>query len=404
VASRTSAFSFKGSNVPIDSIGRALRVAHVLEGSVRRSADRVRVTAQLIDAVSGYDLWSGSYDREIEDLLTMQTEIGTDIARVLSIELVERATGSAGAASVDPGAYDAYLRGLYYMNGLDYASARRQLELAVAGGSGFAPAWAALSDAYNQLGRRDEARSAALRAIEADSTLAEAYAALAYIDFFYDRNWPAAEQHLARALALNSTFVPAIQRRSYAYVTMGRAAEAVDEIDRAAALDPLSPRIAVDQGIIYTFARRYDLAERHFRRMLAADSGSVFARSLLGQLALIAGRREEAARWFAEGDDSLHYSMAVGDTARAVELLAARERSRGPDNALSVAQSYAWLGMPVPAFRWLDRGLAEGERLIMLAAVDPLFDPVRSDPRMSDFLERLGPPWAVGSSPRPRRP
>lgn len=401
IASRTSSFSFKNQTVPVDSIGRALRVAHLLEGSVRKSENRVRISARLTQVQSGYQLWSQSYDRDLADVFALQTEIATDIARILNIELVQRRAESAAAASIDPEAYDAYLRGLYRMNALDYGSARTQLELAVESAPEFGPAWAVLSDAYNQLGRRTDARSAARRAVEADSSLAAAYAALAYIDFFYDRDWPAAEQNLERALALDPTHIPAIQRRAYAYVAMGRGDDAVREIDRAAVLDPLSPRVAVDQGLIYILARRYQLAEGHLHRLLADDSSNTWARSFLGHVALAQGRTDEAVSWFAHANDSLYLSVVAGDTVRALSLLEARRRRGGRDRAYELGRGYALLGKADDAFRWLEQGLADQERLIMLAAVDPHFDSLRSDPRMRGFLNDLGAPWSEWPSSHP---
>ncbi|MEX0892125.1 MAG: tetratricopeptide repeat protein [Gemmatimonadota bacterium] len=400
VASRASSFSFKGRNIPVDSVGRALRVAHVLEGSVRRTPNGVRIGAQLTDVRSGYQLWSDSYDRRLEDILSVQTEISRDIARALSIQLVERTEGSAAAASIDPAAYDAYLRGLYFLRNADYRAALPYLEQAVRRAPSFALAWAELSDAHNQLGRRDEARAAALRAIHTDSTLAEAHGAMAYIHFFYDRDWPAAERRFERALALKPGYVQVVQRRAYAYLALGRAAEAVGEIERAGTLDPLSLRIAIDRALIYFYARRFEQAEAQFRHLLVADSASGTGPWGLGQIALLRGDTAEAAQWFARGGSTLLAALASADTAGALALLAPIESAGTSGNPLGMAQAYTLLGRPDDAFRWLTRGLEERDRLITLAAIDPRLDMLRDDPRMARFLERLGPEWAGMARPR----
>lgn len=399
VAARTSSFHFKGSSASVDSIGRALGVVHLLEGSVRKDGDRLRVTAQLIDAVSGTQLWSGGFDGELSDVFAVQDEIARAITEALPSQLGLDTVTPPGRPTEDLQAYDEYLRGLHLANQqLSYDRAREHLERAVELDPGFALAFAALSDAYSHLERPADARQAALRALELDETLAEAHAALAFVRFFNDWNWREGEELLRRALELKPTYALARQRLAYAYLVLGRFDEALTEIGRAQALDPLSVRVLVDRALIHWGAGDLDRSAEIFRQVLELEEDNAFARSMLAWGLARGGRTEEAAEAFEELGDTLSAALVSGDTAAALGLLADQTDPSSPTqevDPLQVAGAYARLGRDEEALEWLERSYEERHRLLPFIRIREEFDGIRSDPRFRELLERIGLPGPV---------
>jgi serine/threonine protein kinase/Tfp pilus assembly protein PilF len=308
VAARTSSFSFKGKSVEVSDIGKRLNVRHLLEGSVRKAGNRVRITAQLVEASSGYQLWSERYDRQIEDIFDVQDDIARTIAARLKIALASGGPARlVKTATTNMAAYQLYLKGraLLYKRGKWIGLALDYFKQAVDLDPGFAPAWAGLADAYMPLGyyglaRADEtmppALDAATRAIEADPDCAEAHCALAGTELMWHRNLEIAEQEFQRAIALNPTYTQARCWYGLFFLqwTAGRLAEGVREIRRALDGDPLSSYATACYAWALTTAGRHSEAVLEANLAVERDPESFPARISLGHACRYAGRLDKA--------------------------------------------------------------------------------------------------------------
>lgn len=390
VAARTSSFAFKGRSLPAREIARQLGVRQLLDGTVRREGDRVRIAVQLVDAPSGRALWSEQYDRLITDIFAIQAEISRRVAQqlqlrsVLASDLSERGTRDAEA-------FDLYLRGLYAMTAeLDYRGGHDYFQQAVARDSTYALALAGLAEAYNQLDEPERAEAAARRALELHADLPEAHTALAFTLAFNRWDWAAAEAELARALELNPNDVLAVQHWAYVYQSTGRNDEAIATIERAQRLDPLSLRIEVDRAIIYLDARRFDRAIEQAERVLRLDPDNGLAPRLLAGALYGAGRVEEAVeRWDSLGD-SLSVALARADTSRARSILESERASGQLGLSVWTAAAYARIGDGEHALVVLDSLYRRRFRLLYGMASEPWLDGLRADPRFQDLLRKIG--------------
>jgi serine/threonine-protein kinase len=413
VPARTSAFAFKGKRVPVTEIGRQLRVATVLEGSVRRAGSRLRVTAQLVDAGNGYHLWSEVYDRELTDVFRVQEEIARAIATRLRGDLLGGARAQrSNRPTENVNAYDLYLRGRYFWNQRSNASLNKSIEYygrALALDSGYALAHAGLADSYAILGANgfrplDEvfpkARSAAATALALDSTLSEVHATLALIEWLTWR-WGLAELEFRRSIALDSMY--ATVRMWYAlYLSgMGRSTEAIREITRARQLDPLSLIVNAELGRVLELARRDDQAANVYRQTLEMDSTFGPANYLLAMLYSRTRQFDSSGRILARmlraspASDLAEvrgYAYAMqADSAAAHRVLAELKSLRAsryvsPHN---VAAIYAALGDRAQGIEWLQKAYTERASEMYALKVDPLLDPLRSDPRFVELLHRM---------------
>jgi serine/threonine-protein kinase len=412
VAARTSAFAFKGRNTDVREIGRRLDVATVLEGSVRRAGNRLRVSAQLIDARSGYHLWSDEYDRNLADVFGVQDELARAIAGALRIKLA----GGADAPLVqrpteDPEAHELYLRGRYYFNRYTHADNRRAIEFftrALQRDSSYALAYAGLADAYNWLAdcvspseAMTKAEAAALKAVALDSTLSEAHAALGGIKLWFDWDLAGAEREFGKALAINQNSATAHGWYAQMLAAAGRAEEAVREAHHAQELDPLARIIGAAVPWILNQTRQYDAAVIESHRLLALDPTYVDARYTLGYARVFSGLHREAV------DDlvpalgrgalpferaGLGYAYAVaGRRADAQVVLDSLQRGSecGFVEPTAIAEVYAGLGDDDQAFDWLDRALAERSASLVYLEIDPTLDRLRSDPRFTELVRRF---------------
>jgi TolB-like protein len=305
VIARHTAMQYKRSGKGLNQIARELGVKYFLDGSVRRDQGRVRITVALINAAQQNNLWTRSYDRDLSDILALQTEVARSIANEIAVgvSIAERAP-AGHAAAVDPDAYNAYLRGRYFWNRRSVEGVRRAMrcfEETIKGDPGYAPAHAGLADCYallasvrlGMLAPNDslpKAKSAAQRAIELDPMLGEGHASLGYIQLWYDWDWPAAERSLKRALELNPAYAPARQWYSYYLETVDRREETIGEIKRALELDPLSLRLRTTLASLLYFERQYDLV---IEERSPGDGARVRARLF-----------QSGARLFAEGNAS----------------------------------------------------------------------------------------------------
>jgi eukaryotic-like serine/threonine-protein kinase len=406
VAARTSAFQFRDVG-DAREVGRRLGVGAVLEGSVRRSGDRLRVSAQLVDTRNGYEIWSEIYDRHPTDIFKVQEEIARAIGASLRIRL---AGGFDSALSRRPTsdleAYDLYLKGRFAWNQRTEATltqAARYFEQATALDSGFSRAWAGLADTYVLLPVYSamppasiwpQARAAALRAIALDSTSAEAFTSLAYGTMLYAWDWGASEEAFRRALAADSAYPTAHHWYADFLAGRGRLDQALVQLQQAQGLDPLSRIIGTELAWVFNSLHRADEADSAVTRVLRLDPNYSQALFVLGQIrieqrrypeAIAAERRAlEVGGFFGHGAASLVAAFArSGDRAGAVALLDSMlsRSAHGYVAPFDLAVAYTGLGDADRAFAALDRGIRERDAELPENFFEPLLDPLKSDPR-----------------------
>lgn len=416
VAARTSAFSFKGKNAAIDSIGRALNVRHVLEGSVRKAGDRVRITAQLIDAESGFHLWSDTYNRDLSDVFAVQDEISRAIVRQLQLQLSggrsERPL--AKQETSDPKAHTLLLRGIAAQRKgtrESDAEAARLFREALERDSGYAQAHAHLANtvtmqAYHRYIPVEPgyaaARASAERSLALDPGLSIAHAVLGTVANFHDWDFAAAEQHYQRALTSNPADARARSQRAWLLMRLGRSEEALTEARRSVELDPLSMPAYNNLGVMYSYAGQ---PQRSVDALQAALALAPEAGAPAGNLALTysdLGRHAEAIQIAQsvkalDPEDQFPLATLAYAYARAGKRAEAQEALRAlrslPD-ALPylLATVYAGLGERERMFEMLEKALQQRDESMPDLGVDPVFDVYRSDPRFAGLTRRIGLP------------
>jgi serine/threonine protein kinase/Flp pilus assembly protein TadD len=415
VISRTSAFAFQGKDLEVTEIGRRLRVGTALEGSVRKAGDRVRVTAQLVDAENGYQLWSKRFDRDISDVFAIQD----DIAATILNELQMGFTGHAGAsrAPFDITAHDAYLKGIYARNKWTEESMRRAMadfREAIARDSGFAPAYTALAEAhiwlYSGLGilRASEtvpqARAAVEKALELDPTLADGYRVRALIAMHHDWDRKGAKEALTRALQLGPGSAAAHLWNAWRLALLeGQHHHALIEVAEADRLDPLDLQLKTQIGYLHYFNHDIDRAMAQFRKVLELEPSFAFAHYALGDACTQLRRYDEAFKEFnlaiELGGRLVNHVSVLGyafgrsgnrDQAAAhlQELTARASHSYVP--AMWIALVHLGLGDLDNLFQWLDRAFEERDGSLILITAAAEFDPVREDARFKALLDRMG--------------
>ncbi len=417
VAARTSAFSFKGKSEDLRTVGEKLNVSTVLEGSVRKVGNRLRITAQLVNVCDGYHLWSERYDREMDDVFAIQDEIATAIADRLKVTVV----GDADDPLVRPptdnlDAYDRYLKGrffLYQRVGASFQNALECFERARVLDPEFALAHAGLADAYGLIGfyglrppkdAMSKARAEALRALELDATLAEAHNALGFVHLVYDWDWSAGKREIQTALELNPKYVQARLWYAFLYLLMveGDFDAAVAEGWRAHDLDPLASYPKGMLGLILTVAGQYDTAIEQIKAAICIEPNSFLAYRCLGLAYSWQGRYQEAvAALERTAELSGRHQWAVGELLAAYaawgksaeakalydELLVRSGREYVQNGILSIGE--AWLGSLDAAFQLLDRAFDERDTTLVVLKVWPGYEPFRKDPRFDELLTRL---------------
>ncbi len=414
VISRTSAMHYKGVSKPLPEIARELGVDGIIEGSVLRSNDHVRINVQLIDAAKDRNVWTQTYDRDMRDVLVMQSEVGRDIANRLDVTLSPRGQARATPRPVNPQAYELYLRGRYYWNKrtLDaLLQAQDQFSRAVRLDSTYAVAYAGLADTYVLMSVYSGkppgesyplARAAALQALKIDDHLAEAHASLGRVKNFYDWDWTGAEAEFKRAIELKPSLSTAHHYYSIYLRDVGRADDAIAEASRALELDPVSLIISTNLGDTYYYAGRVDQAIAQHRKTLLLDATFPPVHLYLGRALEQKGMFQDAIAEFqkarslagkgpyALGDLAHAYALS-GRRAEASRLLEEmRERSRrGESLETETALVHLALGDRDQAFRHLEEAYKARSGLNDLQ-VDPRFASLRGDPRFQDILVRLG--------------
>lgn len=418
VISRTTAMQYKGARRTLPEIGRALHVDAIVEGSVARHGDRVRVTVQLIEAAADRTLWARSYERAVGSVLELQAEVARAVADEIRIKVSPKeAARLAEARPVMPAAYDRYVRGRFYWSKRNPAAmeqAIQEFRLAIDADPLYASAYSGLADCYSMIGAfrwkpsRDafsRARAAARRALELDPDLGEAHCSLAVALEYYDWDWEGASRSYRRAIELNPGYATAHSWWSDLLVTLGRFDEAIAESKLARELDPLSGIIIASLGDCYYYARRYDEAIVHYREAMDFDPGFHVARFNLGRAYGQQGRHREAIAEFeaavqAAGQDpavstALGYAYAAaGEIEKAEAIVARLEKLWWEERGAPypIATIYAGMGRHDAAFQWLERAFEERDRMMGMLRVHPRLDPLRADARFDDLVRRVGIP------------
>ena len=407
VIARTSAMTYKGVNKDIARIGRELGVDFVVEGSVRREQDRVRITAQLIQVSDQTHLWSESYDRSAGDALKVQGEVADQIAHALAIRLLTgKESESPHSASAE--AVDAYLRGRYLWNKGGTQNVKRSVEYfnhAIEQDPNYAAALAGLADSYRLLGMYyvmlpteayPQAREAAVRAIKLDPDNADAYVSLGSIKFRYEWKWEEAERDFQRALEINPSLGMAHHDYAWFLVAVGRFDEGIDQIKLAQRLDPLSPLANSDIGWVYLMARRYDDAIEQINRTLELEPTFGSALACLERAYTLKGQSREALDTMLKemGEDGV--SFRDRDPAQSMKLLYRKRLERtlealktglaSPYNTATICMA---AGERNQALAFLERAYKERDPMLVAAKADAMFDGLRAEPRFADLLRRI---------------
>lgn len=416
VIARTSSMLFKHSTKSASDIGRELGVDYLLEGSVRREGDRIRITAQLIETRTEVHLWAETYDRAVGETLILQTDVAAHIARSLAIELVPDQVDVLGrSTSRRTEAYQAYLKGRYHWNrgGVDgTTTALTYYERALDIDPQFAAAYAAMARARVALanhlrqpgrGPLQQARAAALRAIEIDPGVSDAHVALAEVRRTLEWNWRLAEDEYRTAIALSPSCESAHRFFGHFLAAMARFAEAKAEADRACDVDPLCLVVATNAAWVRYAAGEFDASIDRCRHVLDMEPAFTSARRILGAALLGAGKPREAVIELTSaagpgGDDAIslawlaHAQALAGDRHEAEALVGRLESVAGKSyvSGYHLALAHAGLGNKDRAFELLLRAGDDRDPSLINVAVEPRFDPLRTDPRYASLLGGLG--------------
>jgi TolB-like protein/Tfp pilus assembly protein PilF len=408
VAARTSVFSYKGKPKPLRDVANELNVDALLEGSVSRTPDSIRITARLIDAGSEVQIWSESYGGTPSDLVKIENDLLQASLQAMGQEAPDQLVMTSG------GAYDLYLKGRYYYEKYETDDVRRALQYfsdAVDRDPSFALGYAGLSDAYYQLSTRwipadqamPRALAAAEQALKLDPNLSQGYIALSRVQAYWQFDWEAAERSLQRALALKPNLASARESYGLLLVFRGQPDSALTQLRLAQEYDPLSQAIAFEATWPFLFGGKlgqavdaYDQYARTFHANVDASIGEIYA--LQGDHAnairMIEGYRKSHANMNARYEAVLARSyQTVGRTREAQEILdmlLRRSRERDFGNSYMLAMLYSGIGKPDQALDWLERCDSVRNENIILIKVDPEFASIRSEPRFQAILKRIG--------------
>jgi TolB-like protein len=417
IISRSTAMAYKGTRRPLSQIAKELHVDAVVEGTVLRAGDRVRITAELVQVSSDHHLWADTYESQMGDVLALQNRVTSAIVNEIRINLTpgdrERL---AGSPSVHPEAYENYLKGRYYWNKRTNQSLARAIGYfgqAVQQDSRYALAYAGLADSYSILGATiygsvptveaaGKAKDAAKKALALDPQLAEAQTSLATVKFNYDWDWMGAEADFRHAIQLDPNYATAYQRYSLYLMAMGRVQSSLEQIDRARQLDPLSISINFSDGWRLYLARQYGTAAQQLRDTLEMDPSNGLVHLILGQTYQYMGKPEPALTEFREaarlspGIPLMTAGLAAayarsGNRPEALKLLAALSVQAQHEyvSPYYIAVVYAAMGESNQAIDWLDKAYADRSNGMVFLKMDPDLDPLRSNPRFQAIQKKL---------------
>jgi tetratricopeptide (TPR) repeat protein len=406
VAARTSSFSFKGKGVEIPEIARQLHVANVLEGSVRRSGEQLRITAQLIRAAEGYHLWSETYDRKMDDIFKIQDEIAGEVVKELKVKLLGAAPK---VRTTDPKAYALYLQARELGRQVtpealakSDALYRQVLEI----DPRYAPAWNGLGWNFTNkvsIGLMSgqegyaRAREAIEKALGIDPDYAPAHAALGYIAMYGDNDLAGAARHFQRAMALDPTDLDVLRRAATFLGNLGRLDEALTLEEAMVRRDPVNVSTLNKLSIDQCLAGRYDAAIASLRTVLSLSPNRAQAHSELGTALMLKGdataalaeiEQEKSEIWRMIGLPMAYCALGRKTDADAAfnALIAKYEK----DFAYNIAHVYAFCGDADKAFEWLDKAVAYQDPGLAEIVTENLFDKIHSDPRWLPFLRKIG--------------
>ena len=414
VAARTSAFTFRNRNVSAQDIGQQLHVGALLECAVRRSGDRLRVTASLVTTSDGYQVWSDEYDRHYRDVFVIQDEIARAVARALQVTLHSADTLSTRRLTRSDSAHDLYLRGRsFFAMRTDERTLRKSIEYfeqAIRLDSSYAAAYSGLSEAYGVLSiwgftrpRQgfDSAKVAALRALALDSTLAEAHTSLAIVSMWYDLDGATAERELNRAIALDSGYAPARLFHAWYLRSHGYADSAIKEARLARELDPLSLIANIRVGSMLFYSGKYEEARAELESALELDTTNAMAHAELARVFVQLHRCPEALATIYKlpasfqnverGVEGYVYATC-GHRPEAQTMLQDLQRRwrRGFVFASRIAVLEVGLHHYDDALGWLDSAIVQRDPMSQALAIEPLYAPLRSDPRFERLLAKAG--------------
>jgi TolB-like protein len=422
VIARTSSMQYKGAHKDAAQISRELGASYLLEGSVRREGARVRVTAQLIQAGDQTHLWAGSFDRDLSDILKLQSEVARDIAAKIQLTLSEQTERRlASASSLNAEAHEAYLLGLQSWNlrtkdGFERAIA--DFNRAIAIDPNYAPAYSGLARTYmlapifglsEPAETMPRARTAATRAISIDGSLSEAHAVLGFVKAHFEFDWPGAEHEFLHAIELNPNDATSHFFYSNSYLSpLGRHQEAIAEMKEAVRLDPLSLPIQSFLGGTYAWARRYDEAEAQFQKTNQLNGNFAINHERLSYLYASTGKYEKATEEetkarilygedpksaVAEGEElrrAYTSGSARGYWQKVLEFSRTRgDPPEGSSSSFGMAVVLARLGENEKAIESLEKAYAQHSVFMTELKIEPAFDDLKSSPRFSDLLRRI---------------
>lgn len=407
VTSRTSVFTFKGQNVDIPTVAKKLGVAHILEGSVRKAGNRVRITAQLIEAENDVHLWSETYERKLDDIFAIQDEIAREVVKALQIQLLGEAPL---AVSTNIEGYKLYLRGNHFAN--EGEGTRESLDSsvtayreAIALDANFAPPWAGLSHILRVQGwygftdmqeAMEASRRAAMRALELDSELAEAWLSLARIQLYYDWDWSRAEVTIRTALKYGPKNARVLRQATWVLLTLGEAEEALELAQLAVDLDPLELEGLSNLGTTYWALGQPKEEERIYRHILELYPEEVDVKSFLAAALAAQGRPEEGLQYLVFDSESkwqksmsaiVLHSLGRHEEERQMQQFMIDKK--GQFWAFAIAKTYAWAGDPDKAFEWLDIAYRQKDSFMSQLIFNPWLANLHDDPRWEKNLDKM---------------
>jgi TolB-like protein/DNA-binding winged helix-turn-helix (wHTH) protein/Tfp pilus assembly protein PilF len=413
VISRTSAMHYKGASKTAPEIGRELGVDTLIEGTVQRVGNRVRIRVQLIDSASDRHLWARTYDHDLEDVLVLQSSAARDIAEEVQGK-VAFPQAAPSQHSVQPDAYEAYLKGRYFWNKRTEDGLAKSIEYfqqAISQDPKFAAAYAGLAGSYSILGSdvlparvaSSKAHLAASKALELDPTIAEGHAELGLVEFYYDWDWKQAEQEFRRAIELNPNYATAHQWYGYYLAAMSRFPEALDEAKKAQQIDPLSLSINTTLAGRYRDLHQYAEAIDLNRRTLEMDPNFMPAHIALGAAFEDEGIWPDAISEYQKAvalsqDNPIALSSLgsayghSGDREAARKVIARLQEASKHHyvSAFDMASVFAGVGDADTAFHWLEKAFADRESQMAFLNITRRMDPLRSDPRFASLTKRMG--------------
>jgi TolB-like protein/DNA-binding winged helix-turn-helix (wHTH) protein/Tfp pilus assembly protein PilF len=418
IISRTTAMAYKDNRKPLSEIARDLNVDGVVEGTVLRAGNRVRITAELVQVSTDRQIWAESYESPAGDILTLQGQVASAIVNQISVQLTpdDQKRLASDPRPVNPEAYEDYLKGRYYWNKRSDEGISRAIDYFLAATQkdpGYALGYAGLADCYSVVGSTIvgtmppaeaglKAKAAAQKALEIDNSLGEAETSLASVRFNYDWDWPAAASGFQRAVELNPSYATAYQRYSLYLIAMGRVQESVEQINLARQLDPLSLSINFSLGWRLYMARHYEQAIQQLRNTLEMDPNFALAHLVLGETFEQQGDYSQAIMQLQKATAvspnsplmlaGLGHAYGVAQKPAEARVLLSQLMEQSKKQYVApfyIALVYAGLGENDNALDWLEKAYADHSNGLLFIKVDPELDTLRSNPRFKSLQAKM---------------